>query len=275
LNKEGTKLQPPLPREIGELKFGVADLTAGEAARRISQLEKMSTYELRRRQAHIRYRQGRVKLNEGYIEEYVVRSPGDSVVLYPPIPLAGGIVRKAEAGDYLARDQVFIRLPDFSTRVVRLQVPEHAVQKVAADAVLNFQSRAFPGRSFKARVTSISNLASERANCPGQKFFDVVAQIQPGGGVDDLKPGMVVEAEFLVRNHGLVFAIPKDLSVPTGAGEVSLQLETGHGWAKTVILNKPGYVETDDHLLVPPDFFSVKGAAAGQLRILFPNEDKL
>lgn len=268
LNKVGTKLQPPLPREIGEIKFGVANLTAEESARRIKQLEKMSAYELRRRSSHIRYWQARVKREDSYIEEYIVRSPANSVVLYPQIPLAGGIVRQAESGDYLARDQAFIRLPNFSTRVVRLLIPEHAVQKVVAGAVITFQSRAFPGRNFKARVTSISNLASERENRPHQKFFDVVAQILPGEGVEELKPGMVVEAEFLVCDHGLVFAIPKDLSVSTGAGEFSLRLETSHGRSQTVVLKK-GFTETSDHLLVSPGSLAAKEATAGTLRVLF------
>lgn len=267
LMKEGTKLQPPLPREIGEIKFGVANLTAEEAARRISQLERMSAYELRRRQHHIRYWQARVQREDAYIEEYIVRSPADSVVLYPPIPLAGGLVRQAESGDFLARDQVFIRLPDFSTRVVRLQVPEHAVQQVATNATLTFTARAFPGRSYKARVSNISNLAIQNLNRPHQKHFEVVAQILPGQGIEELKPGMVVEAEFMVRDHGVVFAIPKDLAVATGGG-VSLQLETGWGRIKTVTLDQ-GFTKTGDHVLVSPALLPVK--AAGELRVLFLN----
>ena len=86
----------------------------------------------------------------------------------------------------------------------------------------------------------------------------------------DLKPGMVVEAEFMVRDHGLVYAIPKDLSAPTGDGGVSLRLETRWGHAETVDLKK-GFTKTDDYLLVPPALLPVKETAEGQLRVLFLN----
>ncbi|TSA35686.1 MAG: hypothetical protein D4R65_03705 [Verrucomicrobiaceae bacterium] len=264
LRKDVSVLQPPLPREIGERTFGVADLNLAESERRITQLQKMSAYELRRRQYHIKYRQGRVDRDAGFIDEYVVRSPVDSVVLYPPIPLAGGIIRKVESGDYLEREQAFLRLPDFSSRILRLRVPEHAVEKIAPDAVLDFQANAYPGRSFKAHVTSISNLAISPPGRPYQKYFEIEAEIEPDEGVEDLKPGMVVSALFTLRDHGEVLAIPRDLTFKNEEGAVAVSVESGNG-----VRNLPipgGITETEDLLLVSPAKF--EGGGKG-LKIVF------
>lgn len=251
LRKEGSAIEPPLPREMSEIKFGVANLTVDEAARRIKQLEKVSAVELARRKHHIKYRESRVDRDKSYIETYVVRSPVDSVILYPPIPQAGGVVRKVEEGDYLEREQVFGRLPDFSSQVIRLKVPERSVEKVTDGSLLTFQARAFPGEKFEARVVSISKLAFEGTNHPNQKFFDVVAEIVPKEGVNKLNPGMVVEASFPVRDFGVVFSIPKDLAAKDENGGFKLLVEKPDGTVGTIALRKD-FTEIDDYLLVPP-----------------------
>lgn len=262
--KERSVLERPLPREIGERTFGVADLNLSQSERRIAQLQNMSAFEIRRRKGWIKYRQQRVDRDAGFLDEYVVRSPADSVVLYPPIPLAGGIVRKVESGDYLEREQAFLRLPDFSTRVLRLRVPEHAVEKIAPDAWLDFQANAYPGQKFRARVTSISNLAISSASRPGQKYFEVTAEIEPADRVGDLKPGMVVSAVFTVRDFGEVFAIPRDLASANEAGGHSISIGSGPG-TRTLAL-PPSVPQTDDMLLVPPAVF---GSQAGRVRLLY------
>ncbi len=272
MRKEGSLIEPPLPREISELKFGVANLTVDEAARRIKQLERMSAVELSRRKHHIKYRETRVDRDKAYLETYVVRSPVDSVILYPPIPLAGGVVRKVEAGDYLEREQVFGRLPDFSSQVVRLKIPERAIQKVAEEATLTFRARAFPGEQFQAKVVSISKLAFESTNHPHQKFFDVVAEILPGNGSEKLSPGMVVEAGFPVHDHGIVFAIPKDLAKKNMEGAYLLPVETPDGKTRTVSLRE-GVTELEDYLLVPPRLLDNSGTIR-EIRVIYSPEEK-
>jgi multidrug efflux pump subunit AcrA (membrane-fusion protein) len=262
--KERSVIERPLPREIGERTFGVADLNLSQSERRIAQLQNMSAYEIRRRKGWIKYRQQRVDRDAAFLDEYVVRSPADSVVLYPPIPLAGGIVRKVESGDYLEREQAFLRLPDFSTRILRLRVPEHAVEKIAPDAWLDFQANAYPGQKFRARVTSISNLAISSASRPGQKYFEVSAEIESADGVGDLKPGMVVSAMFTLRDFGEVLAVPRDLVTKNAAGEQEISVESGAA-ARRLALPR-GVPETDDLLLVPPAAF---GSQPGSVRILY------
>lgn len=264
IRKDMSVFQPPLPREIDERTFVVADLHLAQSERRITKLQKMSAYELRRRQHHIKYRQGRVDRDIGFIDEYVVRAPVESVVLYPPIPLARGVRRKVESGDYLERDQTFLRLPDFSSRILRLRVPEHAVEKIAPDAVLDFQANAYPGRSFRARVTLISNLAVSAPGRPNQKYFTVEAKIDPAEGVEDLKPGMVVSALFTLHDHGEVLAIPRDLTFKNDEGTVVISVESGLGVHDLAIPR--GITETEDLLLVPPEKF--EGGGKG-LKIVF------
>lgn len=267
--KEKSVLERPLPREIGERTFGVADLDLSQSERRITKLQKKSAYEIRRGKDHIKYSQSRVDRDAGFLDEYVVRSPADSVVLYPPIPLAGGIVRKVESGDYLEREQAFIRLPDFSSRILRLRVPEHAVEKIAPDAWLDFQANAYPGQKFRARVSSISNLAISSASRPCQKYFEVAAEIEPADHVEDLKPGMVVSAVFTVRDFGEVLAIPRDLASTNEAGGHSISIESGTG-TRTLALPR-GVPQTDDILLVPPAVF---GSQAGRVRLLYHADPK-
>lgn len=257
LRKEGTSLEPPLPREVGERTFSVADLTAKQTQRRIKQLEKVRDVEIRRRKGSIRYRGRKVDAHEEYLEQYTVRAPADSIVLYPPIPVGHGVVRKVEPGDYLGRGQAFMRLPDFSTRVLKLRVPEGSIEGISVGSSLEFSARAYPGRQFTATVTSISNLAEEHPLSPARKSFEVVAEIIPTDGVELLRPGMLVEAGFVLEHHHNVLPIPIDLV--RGAGGPHPEITVRSGSSSQSVPLPPNTRSTSDYILVHPESLPLDG----------------
>jgi multidrug efflux pump subunit AcrA (membrane-fusion protein) len=135
----------------------------------------------------------------------------DGVVVYPVIAL-GRAVRKVQPGDALQRGQVFVRLPDSSKLVVRLQIEEGEITKAVVGASVAFTPRAYPDLTLHGRIATVSNLAVEDVRQPLRKYFEVVAEIDPEGGAEALLPGMVADAVIAVKDHGIVRAVPREFA---------------------------------------------------------------
>lgn len=247
IRRRSTQLEPPLLKEINEIGYSMADGAVKNSARRIKQKRKQRKVEIRRRAHHIVYRQSRADRDTGYLAQYTVRAPRDSIVVYPPIPVSG-MVKKAEPGDLLSRGQPFARLPDFSSRILRIQLEECLVNRIETGARLRFRPRAFSELTFDATVTSIANLAAEGLVQSHRKFFEVLAEIEPNAHRGRLKPGMVVRAEFLVKEHGAVYAVPRDLTRTEG-GHTVIQVVDRDGRIRPLML-PPDVVRTDNHFLI-------------------------
>lgn len=148
---------------------------------------------------------------EAQLDAFTVRAPTDSLVVYPPVPVAGDL-RKVETGDYLERGQSFMRLPDLGSLVVRAYLEEAQMERVKSGMPVAIRPVALPGTEISGTVDSVSPVPEILPGRGGRKFFSATIRIDPSGRENDLKVGMVVGLSIRVKDHGEVFAIPRDLA---------------------------------------------------------------
>lgn len=243
-----TQQEPPLPKEIGVTEKDKQERLVDEAKRRISQVERQRNIDIGRRAWWLKYRQGKTQEVKDMMEQYEVRAPMDSIVVYPLIPI-NGLIKKAETGDFLNRDQPFAQLPDLNSLIVKLGVEEYRVQKIEEKTEVRFRTRAYPARQFVGRVISVSHMASNDLFHDGRRLFEVIVAVDNVASTG-LKVGMVVEASLVVAKHPRVYAFPKDYVVQDEKGKW-LEIETAAGRRqRRNISNAP---QTDDFVLLAPE----------------------
>jgi len=147
---------------------------------------------------------------EAQIDGFTVKSPTDSIVVYPPVPVAGEM-RKVETGDFLERGQSFMMLPDLGSLVVRAFLEEAQMERVKPGMAVSIRPVAFPGTELAGVVESVSPVPGILPERGGRKFFAATIHIEASEQGKDLKVGMVVGLSIRVKDHGEVFAIPRDL----------------------------------------------------------------
>lgn len=148
---------------------------------------------------------------EAQLDDFTVKAPTDSIVVYPPVPVAGDL-RKVETGDYLERGQSFMRLPDLGSLVVRAYLEEAQMERVKSGMPVIIRPVALPGTELSGAVDSVSPVPEILPGRGGRKFFAATIRIDAADHENDLKVGMVVGISIRVKDHGDVFAIPRDLA---------------------------------------------------------------
>lgn len=172
----------------------------------------------RQKETRVAYRVGnaerfldRIGEIEAQLDGFTVKAPADSIVVCPPIPVAGEM-RKVQTGDFLERGQSFMMLPDLGSLVVRAYLEEAQMERVKPGMAAGVCPVAFPGANFPGVVESVSPVPEILPERAGRKFFSATIRIEPSDRGKDLKVGMVVGISLRVKDHGTVFAIPRDLA---------------------------------------------------------------
>ncbi|PAW78171.1 MAG: hypothetical protein B9S32_08225 [Verrucomicrobia bacterium Tous-C9LFEB] len=240
-----TQQEPPLPKEIGVTEKDKQERLVDEAKRRISQVERQRNVDIGRRTWWLKYRQGKTQEVKDMMEQYEVRAPIDSIVVYPLIPI-NGLIKKTETGDLLNREQPFAQLPDLNSLIVKLGVEEYRVQKIDEGTVVRLRSRAYPMKEFVGKVISVSHMASNDLFHDGRRLFEVIVAVDNVASTG-LKVGMVVEASLIVAKHPQVYAFPRDYVVQDDKGKW-LEIETASGRTQRRPIEKA--LLTDDFVLI-------------------------
>ncbi len=246
LKYKRTQQEPPLPKEIGVTEKDKQERLVDEAKRRISQVERQRNIDIGRRTWWLKYRQGKTQEVKDMMEQYEVRAPIDSIVVYPLIPI-NGLIKKTETGDLLNREQPFAQLPDLNSLIVKLGVEEYRVQKIEEGTQAHFRSRAYPMKEFVGKVISVSHMASNDLFHDGRRLFEVIVAVDNVASTG-LKVGMVVEASLVVAKHPQVYAFPRDYVVQDEKGKW-LEIETATGRTERRSIEKA--MLTDDFVLLP------------------------
>lgn len=148
---------------------------------------------------------------EAQLDGFLVKAPTDSLVVYPPVPVAGDL-RKVETGDYLERGQSFMRLPHLGSFIVRAYLEEVQMERVKSGMPVVIRPVALPGTELSGAVDSVRAVPEILPGRGGRKCFATTIRIDPTEHEEDLKVGMVVGIGIRVKDHGDVFAIPRDLA---------------------------------------------------------------
>lgn len=183
---------------------------------------------------------------EAELETFTLRAKSDSIVVYPLIPVAGEL-RKVAAGDFLDRGQSFLQLPELSSLVVRGYLDESQVHHVTVGLKARIRPVALPDLVLDGEVLAVSRVATLLPGRGQRQFFEMLIRHAPVAHAAELKVGMVVGISVLVKDHGQIFAVPRELATPETNGW-SVKLYREHAAPQRLALNR--VVESGDHLLV-------------------------
>jgi multidrug efflux pump subunit AcrA (membrane-fusion protein) len=184
---------------------------------------------------------------EAQLEGFTAKAPTDSIVVYPPIPVAGDM-RKVETGDFLERGQSFMMLPDLGSLVVRAYLEEAQMERVKQGMTVSISPVAFPGTILPGVVESVSPVPEILPERGGRKFFSATIRIQPSDRENDLKVGMVVGISIRVKDYGKVFAIPRDLAAFRDGHWLVKQMREGAGLGEVPLADAS---DCGDFLIIP------------------------
>lgn len=131
------------------------------------------------------------------LNETVIKSPIDGVVIGKPIP-AGQTVAQG-----ISNPMVILTVADMSKMQIETQVDETDIGKIKVGNTASFTVDAYPGRSFTGTVSRISQKATVQQNVV---YYGVVIDI--GGSSELLKPTMTARVSINVGESKDTLLLP-------------------------------------------------------------------
>jgi HlyD family secretion protein len=122
------------------------------------------------------------------LKKCVIEAPFPGIVVHYEM-FRDNQKRKSRVGDTAWQNQPLLYLPDISAMIVRTQIREVDLHKIAKGQNATIQVDAYPEMRFTGRVTSIGILATDNIEGGrGEKQFQVTVAMN--GGDSRLRPGM-------------------------------------------------------------------------------------
>ena len=252
--------------EVENAELGVESTRAAGEARLVREEAELKSieaeYELAREQLESWGRQ---------IERGVLRAPGPGLVVYGRWDWDEPVYEGMEVRE---RQEVII-LPDISSMVADIRVPESQIGKLAVGQRAALQVDAFPNRPYAGRVTHVSSLPEPARRSQAVKVYIASVLIEGGNEGGSLRPGMnaTVTVETGTVVDGLILPMPAlerkgeahFVWKVTDAGPVAAPVELGaHSLTHVEVL--AGLSEGDRVHLVRPPGALLPGAAPAPAR---------
>ncbi|MBN8218910.1 MAG: efflux RND transporter periplasmic adaptor subunit [Spirochaetes bacterium] len=209
LSMETLRFESEFRKAVAEASYRQAKLDLDNAKRRIDQTKYQMDYLGRRRLGWIKQQWDYLARDVEWLKQYEVSAPIDSIAVYPLLTF-GGMYRKAAIGDFMEYGREFMRLPAFSTSVVRLYLEERVINRVKPGTPARMRLRSYPDARLVGRVASVAGYAKEELLLKEKRTFEIVITVDGGKGVEHLKPGMTVWAELVLGEFPPVFRVPRD-----------------------------------------------------------------
>ncbi len=163
--------------------------------------------ELKRARAKVASARQELDLAREQIENSVIKSPRDGVVVYKPIGV-GEEYRTVRVGDTVYQNQPFMVLPDMEDLIVRIAIPEGELARVREGMSALVQPLAFPGLNLEGVVETVGSMAQSAPERPRwQKFFNVVIGLKTAKS--GVRPGMTVTAQVRSYQKSDALLIPR------------------------------------------------------------------
>ncbi|WP_425057733.1 Macrolide export protein MacA [Sporomusa carbonis] len=131
------------------------------------------------------------------LEDTVIKSPIDGVVIGKPIP-AGQTVAQG-----ISNPMVILSVADMSKLQIETQVDESDIGKVAVGQKATFTVDAFPGKTFNGTVAVISQKATVQSNVV---YYTVVINVDSDN--DGLKPTMTARVSIQTGESKNALTVP-------------------------------------------------------------------
>ena len=176
------------------LELEKARISLTKIERKIEATRKIQEQELTIQRAKIDQIQIGIDAAERAEKNFTLLSPAAGMIVY-------GIKdrrqrTKVQVGDQLWPGNAIINLPDLSKVKVLTTVNETDVRKISVGQKVEVRLDAYPDRSFKGHIISLSHTCQRKDRNSRVKVFDV--EILLDGTHRILKPGMTVSCKFLL-----------------------------------------------------------------------------
>lgn len=242
-------------RSIAVSQFNNVERSVQAAEKKLKQLQFDKKEKIHRVDQRIERIQRQIANVEKQLEQYRFTAERESIVVYP-VTYISGLWKKAEEGDTLSNNREFARLPEFSSKIIRVQLEEQWVNKIKEQGHVTFTPISYPDALYHGKILSISTLATEGHYRQYKKFFEVVVEIDSSNAeaFERLKPGMVCDVEFLIRDWGETAALPKDYTRTSQEDTLFATLREDDGSDRLLPLQN--VAETADYYLItnqPPE----------------------
>jgi HlyD family secretion protein len=198
----------------------------------IQQLEKGTAFKVARAAAVLAEVQGKLETAQASLEQALaelkkttIRAPfGGIAILYETF--RDGQKRKPRVGDRVWQNQPLLYLPDISTMIVKTQIREVDLHKVAMDQPCRIRVDAYPETLISGKVTLIGMLATERFDGGiGEKYFQLTVTL--AGKNDRLRPGMTARITVNSENAADILFVPVHAVFDEGSGTFCYLLVKG------------------------------------------------
>jgi HlyD family secretion protein len=188
--------------------------------------------EIAQARARVLAARGQLETIQAQLNDTQVRAPFDGVITqvfanegsFVSPSMAGGGGDSAQSSSILTLASNYLQ--------VLVNLSEAQIAKVRLGQRVNFKVDAFPGQQFNGQVERIAPQATLSQNVTS---FEVRVGIPPAanpqsGGNSTLKPGMNVEAQFLIGQLDNAILVPNAAVVRQAESEGVYVLEQEQGW---------------------------------------------
>lgn len=210
----------------------------------IEQLKKGMAFKVARAVAVLAEVQGKLETSQASLEQALaelkkttIQAPfGGIAILYETF--REGQKRKPRVGDRVWQNQPLLYLPDISTMIVKTQIREVDLHKVAMDQTCSVRVDAYPDILFHGKVTLIGMLATERFEGGlGEKYFQLTVTLT--GKNDRLRPGMTARITVDSENAANILFVPVHAVFNDGSRNYCYLMEKeGKFRTKAVVLGR-------------------------------------
>jgi HlyD family secretion protein len=179
----------------------------------IRQVKKGSSFKVARAASELAEIEGKLETTQAALQEALtelkkttIQAPfGGIAILYEAF--RDGQKRKPRVGDRVWQNQPLLYLPDISTMIVKTQVREVDLHKVAIGQACSIKVDAYPENTYQGTVTAIGMLATERFERGiGEKYFQLSVTLTEKNS--RLRPGMTARITIASDNAKNVLFIP-------------------------------------------------------------------
>lgn len=250
-----------LPEERITARQAVADAVLElESQRAIAEARRVrESSELARAESELEIARQNLARLVAQLEKGVLRAPGPGLVVYGRHDWDEPVYEGME----IRERQEIVVLPDISSMVAELLVPEAQVDLVAPEQPVKVVVDAFPGREFRGTVATVSTLPDVQGSWRRDvKVYGVRVAIDGENSKGVLRPGMNATVEVEVGTLRDVLAIPLTALERSGerhyvwkvtpSGPSATEVRIGRN-SLTHVEIQDGLAEGDRVHLVPPD----------------------
>ena len=197
------------------------------------------------------------------IDNSVIYSPGEGLVVYSKVSRGRGDSEPVEEGTSVRQYQTIIILPDNSRLKCRIKVQEAMIEKVRRGMPAHISAEVRPNDVMTGRVTYVAPVADSASRWSGndKKVYTTEVMLDGVNRDESLKAGMKAAATITVGSEPNVLTVPiqavrRDRAVnfiwkDTPEGPVAVAVEVGaNNQEKVVVLD--GLSEGDMIYRTPP-----------------------